>query len=259
VKDSKIGWTNDTWNPWQGCNKISEACEHCYIGPDIRRRDASLNPFSGPIRSKSTWKAPIKWNRDAEKSADRPRVFTSSLSDFFHPTADEWRPEAWEIIRSCENLDWLILTKRPELVTDRLPEDWGSGYRNVWLGVTVEMQKYLNRIDILSEIPAALRFVSAEPLLEPIRFGHHINDVDWIITGCEQAARHKRRPMDDDWVRGIRDECDLAGVPLFHNQYYIGNQLRKDRTLDGVVQQDFRFSPDPQESHDVPSCRANFS
>lgn len=239
MEGSRIGWTHHTWNPWRGCNRVSEACKFCYIEP-IMKRSGIKQPFLGPQRCKSTWRDPVKWNRKAETSGERYRVFTCSMSDFFHPGADPWRAEAWDVIRDCQHLDWLILTKRPELIADRLPGDWGpDGYPHVWMGVTVELQKHLPRVDILSRIPAAIRFVSAEPLLGPVRFGRRIQHLDWVITGCERAARARRRTMDMDWVRSIRDECDAAGVPLFHKQYYSGTTLTDDGFIDGEVRQDF--------------------
>lgn len=110
-----------------GCHKVSQACKHCYIGGFIKRM--GLEPFDGPMRTKTVWKEPAKWNREAGKKGMRARVFTCSLSDFFHEDADPWRDDAWGVIKSCENLDWLILTKRPENIADRLPADWGAGYR----------------------------------------------------------------------------------------------------------------------------------
>lgn len=237
MKDSKIGWTDHTWNPWMGCNKVSEACKHCYIGGVIRRM--GREPFAGPMRTTTVWKEPAKWNREARDKGVRSRVFTCSLSDYFHEDADAWRDEAWDVIKSCENLDWLILTKRPENILDRLPADWDGGYPNAWLGVTIESQQCMDRLDLLSAASAAIRFVSAEPLLGPIEFGRRIKNVDWIITGCEQAAKEKRRVMDPDWVRGIRDQCDAAGIPLFHKQYYQGTQLCYDGRVDGVVRQEW--------------------
>ena len=199
-------------------------------------RRSGNEPFHGPKRTK-TWKDPFKFNRKAIKAGERRRVFTCSMSDFFHPGADAWRAEAWEIIRACENLDWLILTKRPELIHDRLPSDWKKGYANVWLGTTIEDQSQITRLDILAKIPAAVRFVSAEPLLGPVHFGRRIHKLDWVITGCEKAAKNKRRVMDEDWGRSIRDECDAANVALFHKQYYSGTKLVFDGRLDGEIRQ----------------------
>ena len=131
MENSKIGWTDHTWNPWKACHKVSEGCRHCYIGR-VLRRSGVAKPFAGPIRTKpATWNNPRKWNRKAKIAGSVNKVFTCSLSDFFHPEADDWRPAAWEVIRSCDALDWLILTKRPEMIKDRLTENWGTGYPNV--------------------------------------------------------------------------------------------------------------------------------
>ncbi len=143
------------------------------------------------------------------------------------------------MIRNCDQLDWLVLTKRPELIQKRLPTDWGNGYPNVWMGVTVEEQRWLTRVDILSRIPAAIHFVSAEPLLGPLRFDRRIKNLDWVITGCERAAKAKRRPMELEWVQNIQYECDAASVALFHKQYYRGGQLVYDGLIDGVVRQEW--------------------
>ena len=100
-----IGWTDHTFNPWMGCNKVSAECQHCYISQVIKRM--GKEPFNGPTRTED-WKKPFTWNRKAMREGLRRRVFTCSLSDFFHPGADAWRPEAWEIIQSCSQLDWLV-------------------------------------------------------------------------------------------------------------------------------------------------------
>jgi protein gp37 len=191
------------------------------------------------MRTKTTWQSPQRWDQKARQKGKRLRVFTCSMSDFFHSGADAWRNEAWEIIQACSNLDWLILTKRPELIQDRLPSDWEQGYPNVWLGVTVEDQSQINRLDLLANIPAAIRFVSAEPLLGPVHFGRRLKSLDWVSTGCEKAAKTKRRLMDTNWVRNIRDECIANGVAIFHKQYYQGNRLIFDGLLDGEVHQEW--------------------
>jgi protein gp37 len=208
-------------------------------------RRSGNEPFHGPKRTK-TWKDPFNFNRKAIEAGERLRVFACSMSDFFHLGADAWRNEAWEIIRACQSLDWLILTKRPELIRDRLPGDWRKGYANVWLGTTIENQTEIARLDILGKIPAAIRFVSAEPLLGPVRFRSRIRKLDWVITGCEKAARKKRRVMDNDWVRSIRDECDAADVALFHKQYYHGTKLVFDGQIDGEIRQSWPRAADGQ-------------
>ena len=236
AENSKIGWTDRTHNFWWGCNKVSEECLHCYIAPIMRR--GGFEPFKGPMRTKN-WTAPLKWNCHAEGKNIRPRIFTCSMSDFFHPGADKWRAEAWDIISECNNLDWLILTKRPELIENRLPSDWGLGYSNVWLGVTAGCQKSLRRVRILQDIPAAVRFISAEPLLESVNFSPYLNNFHWVITGCERAKKGERRIMDLNWVRDIDQQCKAAGIPHFFKQYYLNDEglPREDGVLDKKVLQ----------------------
>lgn len=133
----------------------------------------------------------------------------------------------------------MVLTKRPELIAERLPPDWERGYPNVWLGTTVEKQLYIERIDTLCDVPAVLHFVVAEPLLGVLHFGERIEKLDWVITGCEVGPWMSRIIMSKSWLRAIRDECDAARVPLFHKQYYSGFEKCFDGVIDGVVRQDF--------------------
>tara|TARA_Y100000034_G_scaffold135112_1_gene205736 strand:+ start:8147 stop:8890 length:744 start_codon:yes stop_codon:yes gene_type:complete len=237
-----IGWCDHTWNPWKGCHKVTEECRFCYI-EGVLKRCGVENPFGGPSRCK-TWGAPIKWNRAAIEDDAQRRVFTCSLSDWFHPGADQWRAEAWRIVRDCKNLTWLILTKRPELIADRLPADWGDGYENVWLGATVGHTQSYKRLPELRDIPARLKFISAEPLLEDLDFREHLGWIDWIITGCEQAGKDKRRHMNMQWVRNIDQQCRDAGVAHYFKQYYACNADGEeigvpvtDGVLDGHRQQ----------------------
>ena len=146
------------------------------------------------------------------------------------------------MIRSCRNMDWLVLTKRSERIARCLPKDWGTGWVHVWLGVSVENQKWIKRIEDLLAVPASIRFVSAEPLLGPINFRPYMDRLDWIITGCERAAVKKRRPMDIDWVRDIHNQCDAAKKAFFFKQYYEGTKLVYDGVLDGIVRQEWPIS-----------------
>lgn len=236
MKNSGIGWTDHTFNFWIGCTKVSEECRHCYIDGIMRR--AGKVPFAGPMRTKH-WDAPGRWQRQAERSGERYRVFTCSMSDFFHPGADEWRDEAWRVIRDCPSLDWLVLTKRPELILDRLPADWGGGYPNVWLGVTCGIEASLPRLDILRQIPARLRWISAEPLLGPLDLRPYLQDFSWVITGCEQAGFDKRRAMETEWVRDIDQQCRGFEVAHFFKQRYDETRIVHDGVLDGVVRQEW--------------------
>lgn len=175
--NSKIEWTDHTWNPWRGCTKVSPACDNCYMFRDAKHYglDATTVTRAAP----QTFRAPLvqygsPWHgkRRAEKRfkwQDGEKVFVCSWSDFFHPDADPWRDEAWEIMRQRPGLVFQLLTKRPDLVIPRLPEDWGEGWPNIWLGVTAENQEQADkRIPRLLETPAALRFVSIEPMLGPV-------------------------------------------------------------------------------------------
>lgn len=239
--NSKIGWTHHTMNFWQGCNRVSEECRFCYIGPIMKR--AGSEPFDGPIRTKE-WSHPERWNRQALMEGERHRVFTCSMSDFFHPGADQWRAEAWNIIKRCVSLNWLILTKRPELARDRLPPDWRNGYPNVWLGVTCGCGRSLYRLEHLRQIPAVIKFVSAEPLLERMDFRPYLGWLDWIITGCERAAKEKRRQMELDWVRDIDRQCKEANVAHFFKQAYVDERgvPSEEPLVDGKVVQEFPAS-----------------
>lgn len=203
-----IEWTNATWNPWRGCTKVSPGCDHCYM---FREQHRYGNDPSVVVRSKSTFDAPRRW------AAGR-RIFTCSWSDWFHPAADAWRAEAWEIIRATPQHTYQILTKRPNRIARHLPDDWGAGYPNVWLGVSVEHQDRIFRLERLATIPAVVRFVSAEPLLGPVDLalwrGGRI--VDWVIAGGESGPTH--RPMELDWARSLRDQCVEHRIPFLLKQ-----------------------------------------
>jgi protein gp37 len=160
------------------------------------------------------------------------------MSDFFHPLVDDLRNDAWQVIRQCPNLDWLILTKRPELIEDRLPTDWNKGYPNVWLGVTCGIASSIHRLETLKKIPAVLRWVSAEPLLGPIDFRPYLDgSFQWVITGCEQAGVGKRRELDLNWVRDIDQQCRNAGIAHFFKQRYEAGHITHDGLLDGEIRQ----------------------
>jgi protein gp37 len=217
MENSKISWTEHTFNPWIGCRHVTPECDHCYADRMVTVRMA--RDFSKVQRSK-TWASPLKWNREADRLAQklgrRPRVFCASLTDFFLQGADPWRTEAWELIRKCTNLDWLILTKRTKLAASRLPSDWGTGWPHVWLGTTCGCRASEYRLDELRALPAAVRFVSAEPLLESMT---HMNltGINWLIVGGESGP--KFRTMEDVWATGLRDKCKAENVGFFFKQH----------------------------------------
>lgn len=222
-----IEWTDSTWNPWHGCTPCSPGCNNCYMIRDARRY--GLDPLRVAPAAMGTFWAPVAKRRGEWKWRDCRRVFVCSWSDFFHPNADAWRGEAWNIIRQRPGLTFQILTKRPELAAARLPADWGDGWSNVWLGVTAENQEMADRrIPILLSLPAAKRFVSVEPMLGRIDllnidYGRDPNapiplgPIDWVICGGESGP--KARPMHPDWARLLRDRCQPARIPFFFKQW----------------------------------------
>lgn len=232
-----IDTADHTQNFWVGCHKVSEGCDRCYARVATEKRGLD---FSVVKRTK-TWKDPLKWQREAFQLGEVRKVFSCSYADFFHPHADQWRAEAWEIIRDTPNLIWRLLTKRAELIAGRLPEDWGSGYKNVWLGVSVEMKKYTGRMDRLREIPAVVRFVMCEPLLEDLtpEIEEHLDGFHWLLVGGESGnGTMDFRPMDLQWARNLRDVCAAKGIP-FHFKQPAGpwpyTKGRPKARLDGVV------------------------
>jgi protein gp37 len=233
---TSIQWTDRTWNPWQGCTKVSPGCAHCYMFRDHERFGKSA--LAGVVRrsAPATFNAPLKWERDllaqARGAQIAPqRVFTCSWSDWFHEDADGWRDDAWAIIRQTPHLTYQILTKRPECIADHLPADWGRGYPNVWLGVSAEYQRQANeRIPLLLNIPAVVRFVSAEPLLGRIDLfsvpGHPLGcdglfgcepRLRWVIVGGESGGR-EARPLDLSWIGQIVEDGHVPPIAIFVKQ-----------------------------------------
>jgi len=266
AENSKIEWTHHTFNPWTGCTKISPACDHCYAERWAKRSGhVKWGPNAERQRTKpGTWHGPEKWNSVAGKTGQRLRVFCASLSDVFdnhRSIKDHWREDLWDLIYRTPNLDWLLLTKRPQNIEHYLPKDWGRGWPHVWLGTTVEDQTEANRrIPYLLRVPAKVRFLSCEPMLGPIDLTH-VNDdsivmidalrglggwpvahaevgprIHWVIAGGESGAKY--RPADPNWFRSLRNQCADAGVPFLFKQWEGTTQKiikAKGRELDGVV------------------------
>lgn len=205
AEESLIEWTDATWNPWHGCIKVSPGCKNCYMYRGKERW--GRNPRA-VVRSRTTFADPLRWSA--------PRlIFACSWSDWFIKEADPWRAEAWNIIRKTPHHTYQILTKRPERIAHSLPSDWGKGWPNVWLGVSIENQNYVFRKDMLCQIPSSIRFISAEPLLGPIDFGP-LDGIHWIITGGESGPN--ARLMHPDWARSIRIQCKAGKIAYFHKQ-----------------------------------------
>lgn len=253
AENSKISWTTHTFNPWIGCAKVSQGCKFCYAATlNERYKWVTWGPGEARRRtSVANWNKVRAWDRDAAKSGIRPRVFCASLADWL----DEEVPAAWMadllcLIRDTPNLDWLLLSKRPENWRGRIESiktkdesmaAWLLGWliandppSNVWIGTTVEDQENADkRIPVLLDIPARVRFLSCEPLIGPVDLENerrsYLTDigrpgakpvqrgVDWVICGGESGA--KARPMYIAWARSLRDQCAIAGVPFHFKQW----------------------------------------
>lgn len=259
--DSKIEWTDHTFNPWIGCTKVSPACDHCYA--EVSTPSRTLGVVWGPKaeRHRTTpgnWAQPLRWNAQAEafqaKHGRRQRVFCASLADVFdNEVPDAWRADLFCLIAATPNLDWLLLTKRIGNAHRMLPPDWVAAPPareiprmpdNLWIGATICNQEEADRdIRKLLQVPARVRFLSMEPLLGPVDLtdvpvggghGHHEADpiitgnvlrradweapsVQWVIVGGESGPH--ARPMQPDWARSLRDQCQAAGVPFHFKQW----------------------------------------
>lgn len=234
AEETGISWTNHTQNFWKGCEKVSPGCKNCYMFREMTRY--GLNPEE--ITRTKTWKNPLRWNKEAEAEGKSRLVFTCSWSDFFIKEADEWRDDAWAIIKETLWLQWQILTKRVDRVMDHLPDDWGEGYPNVWLGVSIESATYTKRADALRDIPARVRFISAEPLLASLKMTEEdLQGIHWLIAGGESGDSF--RPMEEDWVRELRDVCNIAGTKFYYKQQAGFFPSKKPPLLDGRTWEEY--------------------
>jgi len=220
-KNSKIEWTHHTFNPWWGCTRISSACTHCYaeawakrVGQQVWGPKASRRFFGD-----AHWSGPLKWNQEAVDRGERARVFCASMADVFEGREDlnEARDKLWELIHKTSQLDWLLLTKRPERILEMVP--WTVRWPdNVWIGTTVEDQASAEkRLPYLAQIPAIVKFISAEPLLSELDVGRWFGTIDWVITGGESGPH--ARPSSPSWFRNLRSQCVQAGIPFHFKQW----------------------------------------
>lgn len=250
MENSKIEWTTHTFNPWIGCTKVSPGCLRCFAETLMDTRYGRVKWGKGQPRSrtsKENWRKPLQWNRAAEGALERPRVFCASLSDWLDAEVDaEWLADLIELITKTPNLDWLLLTKRPHHFVERMLAvamlsehpakntalDWAGAEEappNVWVGTSAEDQpRWDDRMPLLMDIPAQVRFVSAEPLIGRI----HMGEIrpDWLIVGGESGPGS--RPMEREWAQHLRDQCDERTA--FHFKQWGGvNKKAAGRELDG--------------------------
>lgn len=230
-----ISWTDHTWNPFIGCSKVSAGCKNCYFFRDAERY--GFDPGVVRRASKANFKRPLLWR-------DPARVFACSWSDFFHDAVDPvWRAEAWEIIRQTPHLTYQILTKRPQNIKDALPEDWGNGWPNVWLGVTVEDLDNVWRLEALAGILAVLRFASYEPALSYLGDAPttYAPVVKWWIAGGESGPGARLPNM--YWITNVLSQCQEAEIPFFFKQN--GGARKVDRVWGGDVLDGKRYHEFP--------------
>lgn len=252
-KDSKIGWTHNTFNPWWGCQKVSPGCANCYAEGLSKRAGFSIwgdeQSTTRRFFGEKHWLEPLKWNDKAVEAGERHRVFCASMADVGEDRADlvEPRRRLSMLIEQTPSLDWLLLTKRPENMV-RLFERWWHPNShwpdNVWVGTSVENQEQADkRVPHLLKIPAAVRFLSCEPLLGPVNLGlmgtlpasEHpgyqmlYEKLDWIIVGGE-SGRHAR-PMDIKWAEDLHKEASSCEVKFFMKQLGGVHDKRADMEL----------------------------
>jgi protein gp37 len=229
---STIEWTEATWNPVTGCSKISVGCANCYAERLAHRLQAMgnkryLNGFQVTLHH-DLLDLPLKWKE--------PRmIFVNSMSDLFHEKVPfSFIKAAFETMEKAHWHVFQILTKRSKQLVKLAPKlYWPS---NVWMGVTVESQKYTFRIDDLLKVPAAIRYLSIEPFLTPFS-ELTLDDIDWVIVGGESGPRS--RIMKAEWVRLIRDMCVKDKIPFFFKQWGGVNKTRNGRLLDGRIWHEF--------------------
>ncbi len=252
AKNSKILWVNTinedgtvspghTFNPWIGCTKVSPGCANCYAETQNKRFNWVKGWGKGAPRkrtSKKNWNKVLQWDKQAEATGVRTKVFCASLADVFdNEVPAEWRKDLGKLIKATPNLDWLVLTKRPENMYAMFVEDFewtdihGVGVYlpdNVWLGVTVENQEMVEkRIPLLLQMHAKVSWLSCEPLLGELELGFWLhpgvgihagrNRINWVIAGGESG--NNARPMHPDWVRSLRDQCIETNTPYFVKQW----------------------------------------
>jgi len=235
--NSAIEWTEATWNPVTGCDRISPGCAHCYARTFAERwRGVPGHAYEQGFDMR-LWPEridqPLRWKRPRQ-------IFVNSMSDLFHPEVpDEFIGEVFATMVEADQHVFQILTKRPERLlelADELP--WPP---HVWMGVSIENRRFVHRAYLLREVPAAVRFISAEPLLGPLE-GLDLTDIHWLIAGGESGAGH--RPIREEWVLDLRDRCVDEGVAFFFKQWGGFRPKSNGRLLEG---REWNAMPAPSE------------
>lgn len=216
-----------TWNLWHGCHKISEGCKNCYV----YRMDSGFEKDSSIISKTQNFNLPVKRSRKGEyKIPSGSVIYTCFTSDFLLEEADEWRIDAWKMIRERSDCTFCFFTKRIERISDALPSDWENGYENVIIGCTVENQRAADsRLPIFLNTPIKHRQIICAPLLENIELSRYLekDKIELVSVGGESGEA--ARPCNFDWVLNIRNQCVQNDIPFLYHQ--TGARLIKDGRL----------------------------
>ncbi|MCP4304689.1 MAG: phage Gp37/Gp68 family protein [bacterium] len=234
AETTEIAWTDSTFNPWWGCTKVGPGCDHCYAEAlDKRTGGSHWGRDAAPrILSADNWRKPKRWQRQAERDSTPRKVFCGSMCDWADKNAPtDQRDRLWGLIRETPMLRWQLLTKRAPNIHRYLPGDWDDGYDHVWLGVTVEDRRHgIRRLDVLREIPAKIRFLSVEPLIEDLG-DLDLTGIHWVIVGGESG--HHARQMKYEWAMNVWRQCDRQRVPFFFKQWG-GRKNKGDCVIGGT-------------------------
>jgi protein gp37 len=244
MTQTSIEWTDATWNPVAGCTVLSSGCTNCYAMRMAARLDAmGVSKYSGLTRKsggRSVWtgrirldeltlRAPVRWKRPR-------RVFVNSMSDLFHEHIPvEFIARVWDVMAKTQRHTYQVLTKRPERMENVLRDFRSSPLPNVWLGTSVENSDALNRIDVLRRVPAAVRFVSFEPLIGSVAKAN-LTSIHWAIVGGESGPR--ARPMKKEWLDEIHEVCQDTNTVFFFKQWGGKNKKNNGRSYLGRVWDD---------------------
>jgi len=226
MSQTKIEWTDMTWNPATGCSKVSAGCKNCYAERMAKRLQAMGNPryVNGfePQEHPEALDLPFTWKRPK-------KVFVNSMSDLFHEAiSEQFIEKVFDVMNKTPMHTYQILTKRPERAA-RLANQF-TWTDNIWVGTSVENSCVVNRIDVLRQVPSRVRFLSCEPLLGPLE-NVNLQDIHWVIAGGESGPG--ARPMDASWVRLLLHQCQGAEIPFFFKQWGGVMKHRNGRLLDG--------------------------
>lgn len=226
MSQSKIEWTESTWNPVTGCNKISAGCKNCYAELLARRLKAMgqrnyANGFKLTLQSHML-ELPLKWKKPQT-------IFVNSMSDLFHKDVPlDYIQRVFDVMNRAHWHRFQVLTKRAERVAEL--SDFFNWTENIWMGVSVENKNYVHRIDYLRQTKAHIKFLSLEPLLSSLK-NLNLSGIDWVIVGGESGF--KARPIKEEWVIDIRNQCDTANVAFFFKQWGGKNKKKTGRELEG--------------------------